>query len=348
MSPPFRSAQHRSIAITASALFLLAACADPVATPDPGLPAAAMGADAGKWTSRAPMPTPRTMAVAVSAPDASGRAVIYVFGGYANNLETDAVETYDPVSDSWTILPPMPEPLFSICGANLLNGKIYLVGGWRRMDEDPHYTTLEYTIATGTWRSIRMMHGYGDGISGVIGGKLYALDGNDGYGQGWLDMYDPATDAWTMVQRGFAVHQHGAGAVLGNRLYVSGGWRNFTTDPDWATRLNQAFDPQLERPTDLAPMAGPRYGHSVAAVNHRLYNFGGYYTSALSRVDIYNPANNRWVAGAPMPEAMGAMAVATYREASGRTVVYLIGGSTGGLFGPGVVRNLRFDPGTAE
>ncbi len=347
MSPPLRSAQHRSLAITASALFLLAACAEPVATPDPNLPAASVGADAGKWSLRAPMPTPRTMAVAVSAPDAAGKRVIYVFGGLVNGQESDAVETYDPVSDSWTSLPPMPEPLFSICGANLLNGKIYLVGGWRIMDENPHRSTLEYTIATGAWRSIPMMHNYGDGVSGVIGGKLYALDGNDGYGQGWLDMYDPATDAWTQLRMGFADHQYGAGAVLGNRLFVSGGWRTSIFDPDWATRLNQAINPQVELRTDLMPLPGARYGHSVAAVNQRLYNFGGYYRTALSRVDIYNPASNRWTAGTAMPEAMGGMAVASYHEASGRTVVFLIGGSTA-FGGPGFNTNRRFDPGPAE
>ena len=64
-----------------------------------------VGAQTGAWTSRAPMPTPRIYA---------GFCVLsnklYVFGGEykAYGFLTDKNEAYDPVSDTWASLAPLP------------------------------------------------------------------------------------------------------------------------------------------------------------------------------------------------------------------------------------------------
>jgi hypothetical protein len=60
----------------------------------------------GTWRTLAPMPTPRSE-VAVAA--VGGK--IYVIGGFEGDGSTsDAVEVYDPATDTWTQAPSLPEP----------------------------------------------------------------------------------------------------------------------------------------------------------------------------------------------------------------------------------------------
>src|SRR3954469_7083201 len=77
-----------------------------------------------QWTMRASMPTAR---------DYVGFCVLnnhlYVFGGEAQafGILTDKNEAYDPISDTWTTLAPMPQAL-SESGAVAVNGKILVMG----------------------------------------------------------------------------------------------------------------------------------------------------------------------------------------------------------------------------
>lgn len=52
------------------------------------------------WTTKAPMPTPRTGLVAFSA-----RGKLYTYGGFDGNNVTDAVEVYNPITNTWETLP---------------------------------------------------------------------------------------------------------------------------------------------------------------------------------------------------------------------------------------------------
>ena len=79
------------------------------------------------WTTLAAMPTPRG-GIAGAALD--GR--LYVFGG-EGNPETatgvfDDVEVYDPTSDTWAVLDPMPTPRHGT-GAAGVNDTIWVPGG---------------------------------------------------------------------------------------------------------------------------------------------------------------------------------------------------------------------------
>lgn len=81
------------------------------------------------WSRRADMPTARG---GVASAVLNGR--IYVFGGEGNRTPPvttgvfPQVEVYDPASDSWESLPPMPHPRHGL-GAAALGGRIFLPGG---------------------------------------------------------------------------------------------------------------------------------------------------------------------------------------------------------------------------
>ncbi len=79
------------------------------------------------WTRRASMPTARGGIAAVAA---SGQ--LYVFGGEGNPNHPMGVfeqaEAYDPATDSWRTLSPMPIPAHGISAA-VLDNVIYIPGG---------------------------------------------------------------------------------------------------------------------------------------------------------------------------------------------------------------------------
>lgn len=80
-----------------------------------------------QWALRTPMPTPRSAgAWGVHA----GR--IYVAGGEIRHRDIwgtyTTVEAFDPKSDSWTRLPPMPLPRHGLAG-DFIGNRFHLVGG---------------------------------------------------------------------------------------------------------------------------------------------------------------------------------------------------------------------------
>ncbi len=83
---------------------------------------------ANTWSSRARMPKPRG---GINGLEAHG--CIHVFGGEGNaggpnGLHPDH-DVYNPATDTWTRLLPMPIPVHGVTGAVFLGGLIYLPGG---------------------------------------------------------------------------------------------------------------------------------------------------------------------------------------------------------------------------
>jgi N-acetylneuraminic acid mutarotase len=82
----------------------------------------------GAWERRARMPRPRGGLNGVEA-----LGCIHVFGGEGSEQDPRGVfpdhDVYDPRSDTWTRLDPMPVPVHGVTGAAFLNGLIYLPGG---------------------------------------------------------------------------------------------------------------------------------------------------------------------------------------------------------------------------
>ena len=79
------------------------------------------------WSSRTDIPTPRAGIAAALL-----HRRIYVFGGEGNDSNTsgvfDEVEEYNPESDSWRSMAPMPNPRHGI-GAAALSSMIFIPGG---------------------------------------------------------------------------------------------------------------------------------------------------------------------------------------------------------------------------
>lgn len=82
----------------------------------------------GAWTTRKPMPTTRGGINGIVA-----NGCLHVFGGEGNSADPKGLfhqhEVYNPATDSWQSLEPMPVPVHGVTGAAFLNGWIHLPGG---------------------------------------------------------------------------------------------------------------------------------------------------------------------------------------------------------------------------
>jgi len=125
------------------------------------------------WVYKANMPTDRA-GIALASVDKK----IYAIGGHnADESYLDTVEVYDPASDTWTSL----ETKLPICGtgckAGVMDGKIYVIGGWNgSYIED----IAEYNPTTGMWRvweGLRIPR-TGIGVT-ALNNMIYVIGGND-------------------------------------------------------------------------------------------------------------------------------------------------------------------------
>ncbi len=184
------------------------------------------------WTTKAAMTWPR---------EHCGAAVlngkIVVAGGcreHWENVGSDLtlalshVEQYDIAANAWTALESLPTAV--IFGqAAVVDGTLYLAGGWRADTMDYSQDVLAYSPLTDTWTARSPMPSLRyRGACGVIDGEIWYTGGSTLVPGGpqltsTIYIYNPANDTW---RRGPDMPttrtQHGA-TVAGGVLYITGG-----------------------------------------------------------------------------------------------------------------------------
>ncbi len=310
-------------------------------TPTPRLTAAPA---AKGWRTLAPMPTPRSE-VAVAALD--GR--IYVIGGFeGDGSPSDAVEVYDPVTDSWTQAPPLPEPRHHAAATASFDGKLYVVGGYKTDFSDPQKTLFVLDPSTNAWiQAAEMPTARGGHAASVFLGEIYAIGGADADGENIpsVEVYDPATDTWRSGSELGTPRDHlaaastveCAGDLCAVGLYAIGGRRNV----DFARNVdaNEQYDPTSKAWAVRAPLPMARSGIAAAALGGRIYVFGGEASSGtFDENDAYDRHTDTWQTLEPMPTARHGLGAAVV----GDTIYVIGGGPTPGLSVSGV--NEAFTP----
>jgi non-specific serine/threonine protein kinase len=119
----------------------------------------------------ADIPTYREHLAAVAIGDA-----IIAIGGRGTQ-SVDAVERYDPATNTWTALAPLPTARGGLA-AIVLDGQVHVLGG---EGIDPPKIFRDHDVldlATGTWsKGLAMTRGrHGLGI-GAIDGRIYVVGG---------------------------------------------------------------------------------------------------------------------------------------------------------------------------
>ncbi len=257
----------------------------------------------GVWETKAPLPTARVYtATGVIA------GQLYVATGSVSSV----VEVYDPASNTWTTRAPILTNR-AIASAEVIDGKLYVVGGCINSDCTIGLTNIleVYDPATDTWTGKTPMPTARYGVAtGVIAGKLYVAGGVAGaiftgcgascLGINTLEVYDPATNAWTTKASMPTARGQIGGAVINGKLHVVGG------TPDNATPLAtlEVYDPSTDVWTARAPMPTARQALGAGVVNGILYAVSGYVPATATKVhtvEAYDPATDTWTTVAPIP-----------------------------------------------
>lgn len=141
-------------------------------------------AAADAWGEATPAPSARS-----SATGAVIDGILYVAAGRRreaggiNNL--GALERYDPETDTWTRLRPLPQPSGGLNGA-ALDGTLYVFGGEYFSDGGGVYKhTWAYDPQADDWTELPPMPTPRHGLAGVaIDGRVFAIGGNTAAGIG--------------------------------------------------------------------------------------------------------------------------------------------------------------------
>jgi hypothetical protein len=253
----------------------------PTGTPTPtATPCASVGA----WAEQSPYP----IAVFGHAVVSQGGNV-YGFGGIVNNIAITNAYKYSPANNTWTPIASLPAPRGWFSGTT--DGTyIYLLGGvdqnfnatatlWRYDPVSNTYNTSlpSYTIPT-------YFH-----ATAYLNGKIYRIAGRAIGTDFHVEVYDIATNTWSMAAN-YPVANHSLMAVaLGSYIYGAGG----NAFPDKTYR----YDPITNTwdDTAIADLPAGRTAAASGAYNGRWILAGGDVNFAISTSAIaWNPATNTW------------------------------------------------------
>lgn len=291
----------------------------PTAGPYPGYTFTGQVTHVGqRWTPKAMMSVPRTELAAATV----GGNVLAV-GGYGNAnpyAESNALEMFDPATNTWTAKPNMPTTRTGLVAAEV-NGKLYAIGG--ALKTGASFTTVEEfdpsVGANGTWTakaSMNFARKYA--AVAVLSNRIYVMGGQDGTVMtNAVEVFDPnlgPNGTWTVLTNMLSARANFNGAALNGKIYVTGGSVGGTTV--------EQFDPSAGPTGTWTQMIGADYPSYCSA------GFGGkMYVFSTPQMWSYDPALG--TAGTffnhPANSQYGAAAAAT------ATRIYLVGGSQQGV-----------------
>lgn len=189
---------------------------------------------ADTWKPSAHYPVP--VAFTHGAVEIDGK--IYVTGGQSRRFDQQkqvnvgvmlrSLYVYDPATDSWRQRADLPILLSGQGVSGAYQGRLYVatICVEQPLCGDENRGALwRYTPATNTWVLLtRTPHNPNLGGGGFIDGKFYLIH-EQLVGAGETDVYDVATDTWSVGPKRPGASCVPSYATLGARLYVTCPWR---------------------------------------------------------------------------------------------------------------------------
>src|SRR5688572_17206273 len=171
-----------------------------------------------RWSPAAPMSRARGFFSTTVLPNGK----VLVVGGDTGGAAFTAAEIYDPELDQWTAAAPAPTGRVGHCAVLLpAIGRVLFAGPTSRVDL--------YDWVTNTWsdagsmtasRHVPTCARLRDGRVLVAGGEFASTYLNT------AEVYDPATDVWTLTDGGLSDRRSYPGGILlpDGRVLIAGGY----------------------------------------------------------------------------------------------------------------------------
>ena len=160
-----------------------------------------------------------------------------------------------------------------------------------------------------------------------LNGKIYVAGGHSlSEYLTKLEMYDPATDTWTILPPMMTPRSEFALVASNGKLYAIGGhYYGSQGQPEQWLNTVESYDPVSGIWSTKASMpVGLGMHGAVALDNGHIYVFGGRNTAILNTVMKYDPEANSWSPSGTMPNSRYNFGIAKVTGSN----FYLVGGNT--------------------
>ncbi|WP_433936177.1 Kelch repeat-containing protein [Sorangium cellulosum] len=256
------------------------------------------------WRSTEPMIVDRSSPAATVLPD--GRVLVTggdrdeVIDGVEHGLKVDSAEVFDPASETWSPIPPMPTARSWHTASLLSDGRVLVAGGqgaWPAMD-----SAEVFDPASGVWRAVaplvdaRTAHT----ATPLPGGRVLVAGGTGEAALASVEVFDPASSVWSPAgAMANARHELTLTPLPDGRVLAAGGYAHGTVH-----NSAEVFAPASGTWSPADAMHTTRFKHTAMPLGDgRVLVVGGedmVTGEYRESVEIFDPVSGAWRALGPI------------------------------------------------
>jgi hypothetical protein len=275
----------------------------------------------GNWVEAAAIPGPAQSEHAATVLDGK----LYIMGGFG---DPHGFKRYDPVTNSWAILPAMPAGRDHLA-AFAIDGGVYFSGG-APQDGDFATAAFRYDIAANRWDPRPELSQSFGSHAAILNGRAYI-----GNLTGTLQEYDPNQRVARIISRALPPRPRDHSQVV---AFLGEIWMIAGRSPETTTVA--IYDPVAERWRNGPSIARGRGGFAAAVVGDQIVIGGGEFLGPPIRlepsVEIYTAGSTSWQFGPDLPIPVhgvpGAALNGRFYAVSGSTAAGAADAGTGRMF----------------
>ncbi|MBC7541853.1 MAG: hypothetical protein H7338_03900 [Candidatus Sericytochromatia bacterium] len=201
---------------------------------------------------------------------------------------------------AWQVQSPIPTSRYHM-GFAAISGRLFTAGG---LSTRLHDETESFDPKTGTWTTLAPMptERY-IGASAAVGGRLIVAGGWNHGGIDTVESYNPANNSWESLPAMPEPILAANGAALAGEMHVLGGVRGQTL-----LDTHYIYNPKARKWRKEGAMPFPRGGMVTAAVDDRIYCWGGWNLDSQSPTPtgaVYVGRTGKWAPLPAMPSGRG-------------------------------------------